>query len=118
MRGACAPRMSARRIAPAVGYVETQHVKLHDQLSRNWGRWAAAVAQAGLEPSDHLGLSRNALASRKASDSELEAAEQEHWVSSAGFVLLLLHWRDFRRQKDQRDRVQRLGNLWLEQRTP
>eukprot|EP00971_Amphidinium_carterae_P000319 6790-Amphidinium_carterae.2 len=84
-----------RRIITVAGYTQGQNTyqKLYRHLSENWKSWTTALQQAGLDADTDIGKSKKA--SRTVGES---SSDQEHWISTAGLVWLLVHWAVTRRQ--------------------
>ena len=87
-------------ITPCFGY-KVSGRELSNVMYENWARWSEALGDAGLVPCErHMGKSRVAVQLSARTDDQLEHAEQEHWISTAGFIALLANWQQSRRQKE------------------
>jgi len=106
-------------VIPSLGFPEKGSQKVWRHLGDNWQRWSLDLGLANLDKKDHMGLSRHALEQKHKQAGQLidvealEFAEQEHWVSTSGLLVLLAFLPIRRRVVAAREQADCVGNRFL-----
>ena len=95
------------------GFEERGAQRLWKHVHDNWAKWTANAVFCGLDKHEDCGKSiRCARASLKrgaVDRNDVQAAAQEHWLSTAGFVAWFLFLASNRRQRCLREQAKRLA---------
>ena len=109
-------RWELRRVLETIGYKTSgQNWQPDDIISSQMNKWRAFALGLGMQPFELYGRSANSLRFSGASEDELACAETEYWVSSAGLLMVLCFWSNFRKGDVAKQRVHAIIRALLEQ---
>ena len=111
-------RWTLSYVVSAAGYQISRTRPLAHHIADGWAAWSKAIhAILGVpaEEGKHCGKSRLAIKrSAQSSEDFADAPHQDHWLSSAGLLALLVHWGRSMRSNVQKQRCLSVLKAFLE----